>query len=70
MTRRELRAYVLGVRRARKEMTAQLNATARAVNDEIEALRCELHELKAEVARKREIEAALEVRENFGMWLQ
>jgi predicted RNase H-like nuclease (RuvC/YqgF family) len=61
--------FALGCRRARKQMIVELKATVRSFNDEIEALRRELRELKAAVARKREIERAIEA-ERQGLWLQ
>jgi hypothetical protein len=63
------RYFALGFRRARVRMTRELEATARKFADEIEALRWELHELKAQVERKRQIEAAIEA-ERAGGWLQ
>jgi predicted RNase H-like nuclease (RuvC/YqgF family) len=63
-----LRYYAAGVRHARKIMGLELAATARVFNDEIEQLRSELRELRAQVERKREIERAIEA-EHQG-WLQ
>jgi hypothetical protein len=64
----QLRYYAAGYRRARLQMTRELRASERAIADEIDALRAELRELRAEVARKGEIERAIET-EHQG-WLQ
>jgi hypothetical protein len=64
-----LRYFAAGVRHARKIMTHELKATARLLADEIEALRRELRDIKAQVEHRRQIEAAATA-EREGFWLQ
>ena len=61
--------FALGYRRARKAMVLDLKATMKSFTDQTDALRAELNALKAQVERKRQIEAAIEA-EREGFWLQ
>jgi hypothetical protein len=64
-----LRYFAAGVRHARKAMVLDLKATMKSFTDQTDALRAELNALKAQVERKRQIEAAIEA-ERAGGWLQ
>jgi uncharacterized protein YlxW (UPF0749 family) len=61
--------FALGYRRARKAMVLDLKATVRSFNEQAEAMQAELNALKAQVERKRQIEAAIEAGHQ-GFWLQ
>jgi hypothetical protein len=67
MTRRnELRAYALGVRRARVMMMRELNALAARLDSEMNQMRSDMRDMRADLNKLQIMQAIADVEREFG----